>query len=85
MFGKKRTIAEINRSWRNIIFLVVFVAAGFALSGLGQMSLNESKEPAPQSIEIQVNDYEEEESNIPEKIEVVDFKPVKYMTKMLIY
>ena len=46
--------------------------------------INEIKKPAPQSIEIQVNDDEEEDQK-PEKIEVVKFKPVKYMKKLLVY
>ena len=84
MFGKKRTIAEVNRSWRNIIILILFVAIGFMASGLVQLRINEIKKPAPQSIEIQVNDDEEEDQK-PEKIEVVKFKPVKYMKKLLVY
>ena len=78
---RKKSINEINRSWRNLIFLIVFVSLGFGLSGLSQIKLNESKKPAPVTVV-------QEKKNVEENYKLIKVQPVKhfpYLKKLLIF
>lgn len=53
MFKRTSDPNELKRKWMYILFLVLFVAAMFCMTGFGQHSINQTKVVKPQKPVIQ--------------------------------
>jgi ABC-type oligopeptide transport system substrate-binding subunit len=74
MFKRTSDPNELKRKWMYILFLVLFVAAMFCMTGIGQHSLNQTKVVNPQKPVIkQAPTYVEPQ--IPLK-RIIHIKPV---------
>ena len=68
MFAQKRNnINSLRRSFISILFLFVFMACGFLLTGLSQSEINEINNRP-----MKISSDEEFEEELPELLEVVE-------------
>ena len=68
MFAQKRNnINSLRRSCISILFLFVFIACGFLLTGLSQSEINEVNNRP-----VKVSSDEEFEEDLPELLEVIE-------------